>query len=103
MQAVPPPETNAVVRRVLPEASAGALRTIQGHIKVRMRLDVDPSGGVSDAHFTSAGPSKYFSRISMEAARQWRFAPAEGTAREWNVLFEFTRSGVEAFPEPARK
>lgn len=98
-----PVESNAVVRRVLPTASASALRTIQGHIKVRMRLAVDDSGNVSDARFTSPGPSKYFSRISMEAAKQWKFTPATASAREWNVMFEFTRRGVEAFPEPARQ
>ena len=98
-----PAAPNGVVRRVLPTPSAGALRTIQGHIKVRMRLGVDPSGNVSEARFTSPGPSKYFSRLSMEAAKQWQFTPIAGTSREWNVLFEFTRSGVEAFPEPARQ
>ncbi len=98
----PSTATNAVVRRVLPEPSASALRTIQGHIKVRMRLSVDSSGNVFDARFTSAGPSKYFSRLSMEAARQWKFTPASESAREWNVLFEFTSRGVEGLPEPAR-
>jgi serine/threonine protein kinase len=98
-----PPATNGIVHRVLPQPSAGALRTIQGHIKVRMRLAVDPSGNVSEASFTSPGPSKYFSRLSMEAAKQWQFTPLAGSSREWNVLFEFTRRGVEAFPEPARQ
>jgi serine/threonine protein kinase len=102
-QVAPSAAMSGIVRRVLPEPSAGALRTIQGHIKVRMRLSVDPSGNVSEARFTSAGPSKYFSRLSMEAAKQWQFTPIAGTSREWNVLFEFTRSGVEAFPEPARQ
>lgn len=102
-QSSSPVAPNGIVHRVLPEPSAGALRTIQGHIKVRMRLSVEPSGNVSEARFTSAGPSKYFSRLSMEAAKQWRFTPIAGTSREWNVLFEFTRRGVEAFPEPARQ
>lgn len=97
-----PTATNGVVRRVLPEPSAGALRTIQGHIKVRVRLAVDSSGKVSDARFTSPGPSKYFSRLSMEAAKQWQFTPVAGSSRDWNLLFEFTRRGVEAVPEPAR-
>jgi TonB family protein len=95
--------TDGVVRRVLPEPSASALRTIQGHIKVRMRLAVDPSGNVSEARFISSGPSQYFSRLSMAAAKQWQFTPVAGNPREWNVLFEFTRRGVEAFPEPARQ
>jgi len=102
-QPAPSSATNGVLRRVLPQPSASALRTIQGHIKVRMRVAVDPSGNVSDARFTSPGPSKYFSRLSMEAARKWQFTPVAGSSREWNVMFEFTRRGVEAFPEPARQ
>ena len=102
-QPAPSSATNGVLRRVLPQPSASALRTIQGHIKVRMRLAVDVSGNVSDARFTSPGPSKYFSRLSMDAARQWQFTPVPGNSREWNVLFEFTRRGVEAFPEPAHQ
>ena len=95
--------TNGIVHRVLPTPSASALRTIQGHIKVRIRLAVDPPGNVSEARFTSPGPSKYFSRLSMDAAKQWQFTPANGSDSQWNVLFEFTRRGVEAFPEPVRQ
>ena len=102
-QAAPSSATNGIVHRVLPTPSTSALRTIQGHIKVRMRLAIDPSGNVSEARFTSPGPSKYFSRLSMEAAKQWQFTSANGRDRQWNVLFEFTRRGVEAFPEPSRQ
>ena len=96
-------QSGAVLNQVLPNVSVGALRTIQGHVKVRMHAKVDSSGSVSEARFVSAGPSQYFARHSMEAARQWKFTPpvvnGQATASEWNLLFEFTRGGVKAFPE----
>ncbi len=94
--------SSEVIHRVIPNASSGALNTIQGHVKVRMRLNVDAAGNVSDARFISAGPSKYFSRIAMEAAREWKFAPA-ASASETDLLFEFSRVGVEAFPQPGKE
>jgi len=89
-----------VVRRVMPQVSPSARRTIQGTIKVRVRVGVDAAGNVSSATLESAGPSKYFSRISMEAAREWKFAPAEAAeqsgSREWRIQFAFTRANTEA-------
>jgi TonB family protein len=96
-------KAGVVVQQVMPAASAGALRTIQGHIKVRLQLNTDAAGNVSEARFVSAGPSKYFSRLSMEAARQWKFAPpvnnGQPSASEWKLLFEFSRGGVKVVPE----
>jgi len=89
-----------VVQRVMPQVSPSARRTIQGKIKVRVRAGVDAAGNVSSATFESAGPSKYFSRISMEAAREWKFVPAEAAeqsgSREWRIQFAFTRANTEA-------
>jgi TonB family protein len=94
----------AVLHQVLPDPSASALRTIQGHLKVRVQVTVDEAGNVSSARFLSAGPSKYFSRLAMEAARQWKFRPGKGqsSSNEWNLLFEFTRGGVQAFPQQVK-
>jgi len=100
------PQANSsgeVAHRVLPEPSASALRTIQGHLKVRVQVTVDRAGNVSNARFLSAGPSKYFSRLAMDAARQWKFTPANSQSpSEWNLLFEFTRGGVQAFSQSAK-
>ena len=89
-----------VVQRVMPQVSPSARRTIQGKIKVRVRVGGDAAGNVSSATFESAGPSKYFSRISMEAAREWKFVPAEAAeqsdSREWRIQFAFTRANTEA-------
>jgi TonB family protein len=92
---------NGVVRKVMPQVSPSARRTIQGTIKVRVRVDVDAAGNVAKAKLESAGPSKYFSRVAMEAAREWKFVPAqadESGAREWKLQFAFSRAktGVSA-------
>ncbi len=103
----PPPATattnpdnqSGVVRRVMPEVSPNARRTIQGKIKVRVKVEVDAAGNVTDATLESAGPSKYFARIALAAARDWKFSPAQageqGAAREWKLQFAFSRTGTE--------
>jgi protein TonB len=85
----------------MPQVSPSARRTIQGTIKVRVRVDVDAAGNVAKAKLESAGPSKYFSRVAMEAAREWKFVPAqadESGAREWKLQFAFSRAktGISA-------
>jgi len=90
---------SAVVRRVIPQVSPGARRTIQGKVRVRVKVEVDASGSVARAGFESAGPSKYFSRLALEAARDWKFSPAvesESGNREWKLQFVFSRARTEA-------
>lgn len=89
---------SGVVRRVMPEVSPSARRTIQGTIKIRVRVNVDPVGNVTTAKIESGGTSKYFSRVALEAARQWKFSPApdEAGAREWKLQFAFNRARTEA-------
>jgi TonB family protein len=96
---------SGVVQRVMPQVSPSARRTIQGKIKVRVRVGVDAAGNVSSATFESAGPSKYFSRIAMEAARQWKFSPSNGgqTPREWRLQFTYTRTKTEASAAPVTR
>jgi TonB family protein len=89
---------SGTVQRVMPRVSPSARRTIQGKIKVRVRVDVDAAGNVAKAKLESAGPSKYFSRVALEAARGWRFSPAqagESGAREWNLQFAFSRARTD--------
>ena len=92
---------SGVVRRVMPQVSPNARQTIQGKIKVRVKVEVDAAGNVADATLESAGPSKYFSRLALEAAQGWKFSPAQageqGAAREWKLQFTFSRAGTECF------
>ena len=98
-EAANPDNRSGVVRRVMPQVSPSARRTIQGRIKVRVNVEVDGAGNVGTATLESAGPSKYFSRVALEAARDWKFSPAQageqGAAREWRLQFAFTRGGTE--------
>ncbi|HZP17035.1 MAG TPA: TonB family protein [Terriglobales bacterium] len=88
-----------VQSRVRPTVSQNALHTITGHIRVNINVNVDTDGGVTDATFASRGPSDYFAREAMNAARQWKFAPAmvdgKAVAAQWRIKFSFSRRGVD--------
>jgi TonB family protein len=95
----------AVVHQVLPEVPQSARRTIQGKVRVRVRVAVDPSGRVVGTTLDSPGPSKYFARLAVEAARRWEFTPAQiagqGVPSEWILRFAFGRATTEVFPVQA--
>jgi TonB family protein len=92
-----------ILDQVLPEASQKARATIHGTVRVSVLLHVDAAGNVSEAEFDSPGPSKYFADLALKAARRWEFDPPEAGGRsvpsEWRVRFQFSQSGVRAFPE----
>ena len=90
---------SGVVRRVMPQVSPSARHTIQGTIKVRVRVEVDAAGNVAEAKLESAGPSQYFSRLALETARAWKFSPlqsGESGDRAWKLQFAYTRAKTEA-------
>ncbi len=87
----PPSPTN----EVLPAVSRGALNTVRGTIRVTIRVTLDKSGAVLAATTDEPGPSRYFERHSLEAARKWTFTSANSEAqRTMLVRFYFKRSGV---------
>jgi len=101
----PPPRPappNEIIQRVLPEVSSGARRTIQGRVRVSVRVRVDASGKVAEAILDSPGPSKYFGQLALQASRRWKFAPAPDAdparPREWVLHFEFERTGTKVAP-----
>jgi TonB family protein len=86
-----------VVHEEIPIVPRSARETIHGHVKVAVRVVVDRSGNVIDALLENPGPSSYFARLAREAARKWRFAPADNEdSREWLLRFEFARGGTTA-------
>jgi TonB family protein len=87
-----------VLQTVLPEPSASARQSIQGTIKVGVRVQVDSTGAVTGATLGPAGSSKYFAAHALQAARQWKFAPSNQKSRQWMLRFEFRKSGVKAVP-----
>ena len=86
-----------VIHRVIPDVPQSALNTIQGTVRVSIRVSVAPSGDVSEATIDSPGPSRYFAKLAQQAAQQWKFAPAPGTAGDWILRFEFSNTGAKAF------
>ena len=88
----------AVAERVLPQISPGALHSIRGRIKIQVKVDVDETGDVTLARLKSSGPSRYFARQALEAARGWKFKPArangQAVASQWIVQFMLSRSAI---------
>jgi serine/threonine protein kinase len=95
-----------VLQQVEPVVSKSARNTISGTIRIRVKVEVDAAGNVERTTFITEGPSKYFARQSMQAAQQWKFAPAQANAQAapsaWILHFAFRRSGTEVSSEPAK-
>lgn len=87
--------TSGVIHQVLPDVPQKALDTIRGTVRVGIKVSVDPSGNVTDATIDSPGPSTYFANLALQAAQQWKFAPASDNSSEW-VSFEFSVDGAKA-------
>jgi eukaryotic-like serine/threonine-protein kinase len=91
-----------VLDQVLPTANPKAMASIHGTFHVTARVQVDPSGKVTDATLEDPGPSKYFANLTEKAARQWEFSSPESDGHsvpsEWLIRFDFSSSGVHAIP-----
>jgi len=91
-----------VLNEILPDVSQKARDTVQGRVRVSVKVHVDPSGNLAGAELDSPGPSKYFADLALQAARRWEFAPAkvDGSAvpTDWIVRFEFSQFDTKVFP-----
>ena len=92
----------AVLHQALPNVPQSALDTVQGSVRVGVRVQVDASGKVVGADLDSAGPSKYFANLAVKAARDWEFTPAkvdgQDAPSEWILRFEFAQDGTKVTP-----
>jgi TonB family protein len=92
-----------VAEQVLPNVPQSARETIRGTVRVGVRISVDSSGNVTEAELDSAGPSKYFARLALEAAQQWKFEPpkveGQNVLSDWLLRFQFTGKGTRVIPE----
>lgn len=80
---------------VLPDVPRSARRTIRGHIQVWVRVIVGDDGSVQGATADLLGPSSYFRRLAIDAARRWTFPPMDTPARRlMQIRFDFTRDGT---------
>jgi TonB family protein len=85
----------------LPDVSEKARNSIQGKVRVTVRVHVEPGGNVSQAELDSPGPSKYFADLALQAVRRWEFTAPEANGHsvpsDWLIRFEFSQSGTQAF------
>lgn len=86
--------TDAVVHEEIPSISRRAQASIRGTIKLTIRVSVDRTGKVIGQSAENRGPSRYFTRVSSEAAKKWRFIADSQDSRHWLLQFEFNRSGT---------
>jgi TonB family protein len=92
----------SVLHQVLPNVSQSARNTIEGKVRVRVKLVVGETGNVRDVSFLLPGPSKYFARLAMQASRDWKFTPpqvnGQSVPSEWVLKFAFGRTATEVYP-----
>jgi len=87
---------SGTVHEEIPEVPAHARQTIRGRIHISIRVIVDSAGNVVGARADQPGPSRYFERLAIDAAKKWTFPPADTPARRLRqIRFEFTREGVK--------
>jgi TonB family protein len=102
-QAAPSSVSSSPVHQEIPDVARGARDSIRGHIKVTVRVTVDRAGNVVSESLENSGSSKYFARLASEAARKWKFAPADDRdSRVWLLRFEFSRAGTTAHADALR-
>jgi outer membrane biosynthesis protein TonB len=98
---VAPVAASPVLHEEIPAVSRHARESVRGQIKVAVRVTVDRTGNVVAENLEVRGSSRYFARLATEAARKWKFAPADGQSpREWLVQFEFSSSGATGHAVP---
>jgi TonB family protein len=95
-----------VVEKVMPDVARSARMTVHGKIRVRVRLEVDPSGGVSRSNLITPGPSRYFANLAQRASEKWKFQPAQVNGQavpsEWVITYLFSRNGTEVSPQQVK-
>lgn len=91
-----------VSERVMPDVPRSASSTIWGTVGVKIRVTANAKGRVSAATFESAGPSRYFANLALQAARKWRFRSARvhgrAVASVWILQFQFRNDATTVEP-----
>jgi len=85
----------AVLHEETPAVPHAISQRIRGHVKVTVRVLVDPYGKVVGEFMENPGPSRYFARLASDAAGKWQFIETDNrNSRVWLLRFEFTRGGT---------
>jgi TonB family protein len=92
-----------VVQQVLPHAPQKARDTIRGKVRLRVKVNVDESGVVTQATLDTPGPSQYFADRTLQAAQLWKFTPSKVDGRnvpsEWLLYFEIDPATTTVHPK----
>jgi TonB family protein len=80
-----------VVERALPEVPRPARDTIHGTVRINVKVRVDAAGRVTDARYDGQPGSAYLGKLTLEAARRWRFQPGSGS-EDWLLRFQLLRT-----------
>jgi hypothetical protein len=87
----------SALHEVIPDIPRTARRTIRGTLKVSVRVIIEKDGTVFAALADDPGPSRYFERRALEAAKKWTFPATETEGQRFMLLrFSFTREGTTA-------
>jgi TonB family protein len=89
-RALPSP---VVAEKPAPAPPPGALRTIDGTIRVDVLVSIAANGTVHSAQMLKPSHSSYFDRLSLAAAQTSRFQPAT-SSRSLVLHYEYTHKGV---------
>jgi TonB family protein len=94
------PPRGAVLYQVVPDATR-ARETIQGTVRVNVKVRVDANGNVAGANLDN-GANKFFGDQALEVVRRWQFRPPQVDGHdqpsEWLLRFEFSSAATKVFP-----
>jgi len=91
-----------VLRKILPVVSEKARGTINGTVRVNVRVQLNPDGTVSSADLANPAGSQFFADLALKAAQQWQFGPptSDDTApvpSSTVIRFDFTQITTSAY------
>lgn len=86
---------SAEIHEEIPDIPPRIRESIRGHVRVAVRLIVDKEGSVFAALVDEPGPSRYFEKLAIEAAKKWTFPPMDTSGSRLELVrFDFTRQGA---------
>ena len=89
---------SVVADQRIPDIPENIRDGIQGHIRVGIAVEVDADGRVANATVDSSGPSRYFAKQALDAAKAWTFRAAQVDGRavpsRWMLQFLFGQTGT---------
>jgi TonB family protein len=91
-------ESPAVVAAVAPATYPAVARQARAHGEVAVDVQIDAAGAVLAAKMISGHP--LLQKVSEDAAKQWKFAPSQGSTKERVVRLTFSFETVDASRNP---